>query len=120
MMASSHLAALRNRNGHFWLVIRAHGSILYFPNNQHSIDNSAKDDMFPIQEITFCCCYEKLAPICILPTVGHREKPWLIMLQTEILVSECGARVNRHTPSPVTIDEITTLHHKIFDDPVEL
>lgn len=50
-------------------------------------------------------------------TYCHREQTWLVVLEREVLVRKLVSTENSPGASPVAIDEITTLEHKVFDLP---
>ena len=69
---TSHLAGLTDNDVYFGFVVWTNRSILNLSHHQHPINNSAKHDVFPIQEVTFRCRDKKLATVGVFPTVGHR------------------------------------------------
>lgn len=48
-------------------------------------------------------------------TYSHAQKTRAIVLEDEILICKFLGPVNRRTACSVTLDEITTLDHEIFD-----
>ena len=63
--------------------------VFNLPHNQHSVDDPAEDHMLAIKEITLGGGDEELAPIRVLPAVGHREQARLVVLQLKILIGKC-------------------------------
>lgn len=61
---------------------------------------------------------EKLRSVSVFSGVGHRQPTGAIMLQLEVFIGE-PLTVNATATSTVALGEISTLNHKVSDDPVE-
>lgn len=48
-------------------------------------------------------------------TYSHTEHSWAIVLHDEIFICKFLGTVNRGTARTITLDEVTTLDHEIFD-----
>ncbi len=59
-----------------------------------------------------------LRPVRVGTSVGHREEERPIVLESEGLIVE-GAAVDRLAAGAVEVDEVATLNHEVFHDPVE-
>ena len=115
----SHLATLRYNDVHFRFVVGPHGGVLDLPDDEHAVNDAAKHDVFPVQEVAPGGRDEELAAVGVLAAVGHGEQPGLGVLDREILVCEGGARVYRHAARPVPVHEVSALDHEVLDHAVE-
>ncbi len=54
----------------------------------HAFDNFAEDDMLPIEPFRSSSANEKLRPVCVRASIGHRQDPGSGVLQLEVFVLE--------------------------------
>ena len=87
--------------------------VFNLPHNQHSIDDPAEDHMLAIKEVALGGGDEELAPIGVLPAVGHREQARLVVLQLKILIGKCGTSVDGHATRAVSIHKVAPLRHDL-------
>lgn len=54
----------------------------------HSFYYPPEDNMLPIEPRCFHSCNEELRPVSVLPSVGHAQITWSLVLQLEVLILE--------------------------------
>ena len=86
----SHFAALRDDDWNFGFIVRSGWNVFYFPNDEQTLDDPAKDDVFLVKEVAFGARDEELAAVGVFTRIRHRQQPGAGMLQPEVLVREVG------------------------------
>ncbi|TGZ45636.1 hypothetical protein DBV15_04718 [Temnothorax longispinosus] len=119
MLLSLHLSTLRYRHRNLWLIVRSSRNILHFPHNEKTIDNSTKDNVFAVQEITLGARNEELTAVGVLAAVRHRQQTRRVVLQSEVLIWERSTAVDTQHPGAVAVDKIAALYHKVLDHSVK-
>lgn len=128
----SHLSALSDndiRSG----PLAAKTRILYFANNIHTIDDFAEDDMLVVQEGSWYGANEELTAVGVRSgilsrsifsgetgvvengTYSHTQDASAIMLEVEVLVGERLDAIDGCAASTITLEEVATLYHEVFD-----
>ncbi|QBM89948.1 hypothetical protein METSCH_E01850 [Metschnikowia aff. pulcherrima] len=97
-------------------AVRAHG--LDFFNNVHTLSDLTENNVGAVQPWARHSGDEKLRPVGVGASVGHRQQAWLGVLLGKVLVGEFLA-VDRLATSTVVSGEITTLQHELRDHSVE-
>lgn len=116
---SLHLSTLRNCHRNLWFIVRSSRNILHFPHDEKAVDNSAKDNVFAVQEVTLGARDEKLTTVGVLAAVGHGQEARRVMLQSEVFIRERSTAVDAQYPGAVAVDEVAALYHKVLDYSVE-
>lgn len=61
---------------------------------------------------------EELRPVGIFSSIGHRQPSGSVVLQLEVLIGEFFP-VDGFAPGAVSLGEVASLDHEIFNDTVE-
>lgn len=93
--------------------------ILHFLHYIHAREDLAEDDMLPVQERSWDGGYEELRTVAIRACVGHRQKTRLSVFPLKVLVRKGLRAVDTRRARAVAVDEVATLAHEIFDNPME-
>lgn len=101
------------------LVVRSDRNVFDFPHYEKSVDDSSKDDVLVVEEITFSAGDEELTAVCVFAAVCHRQKSCGIMFQSEIFIGKCIAVVDVDDSCSVIVHEISSLDHEVLDNSVE-
>lgn len=84
----------------------------------HPLDDVAEDDVLPIQPGGHHGADEKLGPVRVPPTVGHRQTSDAV-LQLEVLILELRA-IDGVSSTAISTLEVPALDHELRDDTMEL
>ena len=115
--ASLKFPALFYQHWKLWFVSSVCRYVFYFSYDEQAffIHYFPKNTMLSIQPIAFGASDEELTSICVFPTIRHGEKTGPYVLECEVFISE-RTSIDTHTPSSISIHEITPLKHKAFDN----
>ena len=61
---------------------------------------------------------DRLQTVGVFASVGHAEKAFLCVLQLEVFILKL-VPVYGFSTCPISIGEVSTLYHELFDDAVE-
>lgn len=77
--------------------------------------------MLSIQPFTGCTCYEKLTPVRVRPTISHGEQTCPVMFHSEVFILKIFSATieNAHGACAITVEEISTLDHEVFNYSME-
>jgi len=85
-----------------------------------SLDNLSKDHVITIKPWTFHQCYIELGPVRVwISEIGHSKFKRFVMFVIKVLIFEMLS-VDRVSTSSISVSEITSLHHKMWNYPVEV
>jgi len=87
-------------------------------NDIHALDDLSKDDVLAVQPAGLGGADKELGAVSVGTSVGHGKDTWTSVCQLEVLVLEL-VTVDGLATSTVVGCEITSLAHKVRDDPVE-
>jgi len=112
-------AAVVNGN-HFCRMIVAWVSrhLLHLPHSLHSFQDLAEGSVGGVQPMASAKGDIKLGAVRISTSICHRNPPRTVMLDDEIFVIKF-VTIDANGASTVATGDITSLHHKTFNDAVE-
>jgi len=68
-----HFTTFGNFHGELWSVVRSCRDILNLAQSEHAVDDFAKDDVLPVEEIARCGRDEELTTVRVGARVGHGQ-----------------------------------------------
>merc|ERR1712137_101621 len=113
-----HLTAVFNDDGLCGLVLAISGNTFHFVDDLGTIDHLTKHGMLAVQPRSLHSGDEELRSVGVGSSVGHREKVFLSVLQSKVLVVELGS-IDGLATSSIATSEIASLAHELRDDAVE-
>lgn len=92
---------------------------LHLLNDVHALDDLAEYNVLAVEPRGLCGAEEKLGPIGVLASIGHRQNSWPGVGKLKVLVLKLVA-VDRLSAGAVAAGKVTTLAHEARNDAVEL